>query len=100
MKLDVRLLGADDADTEIGLAVHDGRQRFIGALVEDADPDLGMLLLIAGYDPRKELLDRRGYAGDGYLVASCRTDATYRKQAFFHRARTERRNSRAPIPMW
>ena len=80
LEFDFGLLAAHEADAEIGFAADYRAEHFVGARVEQLDPDSRIAAVIGGNDARQEIVGNRRHACDGHMTQAARGDVADAEQ--------------------
>ena len=82
-EFEIRLLGADVAESEVGTAACDCRQHLGCSLVDDADDNAWKALVELHQETRQEKPDRRRHAGDRHFAGNAGGHITDANQRLF-----------------
>src|SRR6266404_2781055 len=80
LELDLSLLAAHEADAEIGFTADDRAENFVGAGVQQFDPDPRIAAAIVRDDTRQEIVGNRRYARDGHMAQAAGGNIANTKQ--------------------
>jgi hypothetical protein len=80
LEFDFGLLAAHEAHAEIGFAADYRAEHFVGARVEELDPDSRIATVIGGNDARQEIVGNRRHACDRHMTQAARGDVADAEQ--------------------